>query len=166
MRPAITEVNESAIGQIQKIAYETWPVSYRKMISKEQIAYMLKMMYSEESLREQFAQGIRFIICHFEDKPVGFAGAGPKENTTEIWRLEKLYVLPDMQSRGIGKLLLEEVIKMASTAKARILELNVNRNNPALQFYQKAGFNIHETLDLPIGGGFFMNDHILRKLIS
>lgn len=163
MNAVTKEVNVTAISDIQQIARATWPVSYKEMISASQIEYMLEMMYSEESLSEQFAKGVRFLISSVDDKPAGFAGVGPSVDAKEIWRLEKLYVLPSLQSKGLGKNLLEEVVKMALQADAGILELNVNRNNRALQFYQNLGFEIHEQVDLPIGGGFFMNDFILRK---
>jgi GNAT superfamily N-acetyltransferase len=166
MNAVIAEVNKNAIGEIRQIAYATWPVSYKEMISSSQIDYMLEMMYSEQSLREQFANGVRFLIASIDGKPAGFAGVVPKEDSKDIWRLEKLYVLPASQSKGLGKLLLDEVIKMVSEAGAGILELNVNRNNRALQFYRNMGFEIHEKVDLAIGGGFFMNDYILRKKVS
>jgi len=166
MKPVIKEVNESAIGEIRRIAHATWPISYKEMISADQIDYMLEMMYSENSLREQFAAGIRFLICEWGELPAGFAGAGPKNESSKIWRLEKLYVMPELQSKGIGGALLDHVIKIAKKAEASTIELNVNRNNKALIFYQRMGFEIHDSVDLPIGGGFFMNDYILHKKID
>ena len=43
------------------------------------------------------------------------------------------------------------------------MELNVNRNNKALEFYKKMGMHIAESGDFNIGGGFYMNDYIMRK---
>jgi hypothetical protein len=41
----------------------------------------------------------------------------------------------------------------------------VNRYNPAKDFYGKRGFTIVYTEDIDIGGGYFMNDYVMRKVI-
>ena len=48
-------------------------------------------------------------------------------------------------------------------AGATAFELNVNRGNPALGFYRHLGMQLSRSGDFDIGGGFFMNDHIMRK---
>ena len=46
---------------------------------------------------------------------------------------------------------------------AKAFELNVNRHNKALDFYKKMGMSIDRSGDFDIGGGFYMNDYIMRK---
>ena len=41
------------------------------------------------------------------------------------------------------------------------MELNVNRNNKALQFYQHMGMRKLREGDFPIGNGYYMNDYII-----
>lgn len=48
----------------------------------------------------------------------------------------------------------------AGDRPARI-ELNVNRNNPAIGFYNRLGFRILRQGDFDIGHGFYMNDYIM-----
>jgi ribosomal protein S18 acetylase RimI-like enzyme len=127
---------------------------------------MLDWMYSSSALARQLQEGHQFIIYKEENHPIGFAGFGPKTGNESTWRLEKLYVLPDQQGRGIGKILLEEVIGRILASGGEELELNVNRNNKAVQFYMHHGFSIKQTVDLEIGGGFFMNDYILSKALK
>ena len=50
--------------------------------------------------------------------------------------------------------------KATESATIRI-ELNVNRNNPALGFYEHMGMRRDREGDFPIGGGFYMNDYIM-----
>jgi ribosomal protein S18 acetylase RimI-like enzyme len=38
----------------------------------------------------------------------------------------------------------------------------VNRTNPAVNFYQKIGFEIVESIDLDLGNGYFMNDYRMK----
>jgi ribosomal protein S18 acetylase RimI-like enzyme len=49
---------------------------------------------------------------------------------------------------------------------ASILELNVNRSNNAVTFYQKFGFTTTSEVDLPIGEGYFMNDYVMQKSLA
>ncbi|RZK15387.1 MAG: GNAT family N-acetyltransferase, partial [Hymenobacter sp.] len=50
----------------------------------------------------------------------------------------------------------------AQQAGGRTLELNVNRHNPALAFYERQGFAQHREEDIAIGP-YWMNDFVLRK---
>ena len=43
------------------------------------------------------------------------------------------------------------------------IELNVNRQNPAVDFYLHMGMHIDRQGDFPIGNGYFMNDYIMKK---
>jgi ribosomal protein S18 acetylase RimI-like enzyme len=47
----------------------------------------------------------------------------------------------------------------------KALQLNVNRNNKAIDFYKKHGFEIIREEDNDIGEGFFMNDFVMEKKI-
>lgn len=52
---------------IQQLAQQTWPDTFKKILSKEQIAYMLEIMYSISSLTEQVEKkGHRFILAKGE----------------------------------------------------------------------------------------------------
>ncbi|RYD70869.1 MAG: N-acetyltransferase, partial [Sphingobacteriales bacterium] len=42
------------------------------------------------------------------------------------------------------------------------LQLNVNKNNKAKDFYLKAGFTVKEPVKIDIGGGYFMDDFVLE----
>lgn len=150
---------------IHKLAHRTWPVSYKEMISPGQMKYMLNMMYSHESLEYQIEkQQHTFIIAYDDETPVGFAAYFPKYDISPaIYRLDKLYVLPDQQGKGIGKKLIDHIISIIKPQGAALLELTVNRNNKALSFYQKLGFKITKEIDQPIGEGFFMNDYVMQK---
>jgi ribosomal protein S18 acetylase RimI-like enzyme len=77
-----------------------------------------------------------------------------------------LYVLPNYQGKGIGAMLLQKIEDYIQVGTDVYLELNVNRFNSAIAFYQKQGFEIIRTEDIDIGNGFFMNDYVMEKQIS
>ena len=156
------------IDVIHTLAHRTWRIAYKEMISPEQLEYMLKMMYSHDSLQYQMQeQQHTFIIAYDDEVPVGFAAYYPKYDISPtLYRLDKLYVLTDQHGKGIGKKLVDYIISAIKPLGASILELTVNRRNKSLSFYQKLGFTIVSEIDHPIGEGFFMNDYVMQKSLS
>ena len=150
---------------IRQIAHITWPIAYSHIITQEQMDYMLEMMYSNSSLQHQRDNlNHHFIVAYDENnETIGFASFSSYENSNNHHRLHKLYVLPNLQQKGIGKSLLEIIFKEIRKNGNGSLELNVNRNNTALQFYQKLGFEILREEDIDIGNGFFMNDYEIGR---
>ena len=155
------------IPVIRLLAQQTWPSAYGNIISPEQIAYMLDLMYSEEKLQEQMNSGQQlFSIAMYHGEPVGFASIGPTNEEGTTWHLHKLYVLPSMQGKHVGRELLNFAIHNRLPKTCTLLELNVNRENPAVNFYKRAGFTVSREVDLDIGNGFWMNDYIMSLPIT
>jgi len=158
----IRKASEQDIKVISELAEKIWWPSYRNIISDEQISFMLKDMYSEESLEEQMDRGIEFILAEREDVAVAFAGFSLTDPDEGVFKLQKLYVLPSEQGSGTGKKLIAYISDFARDQGGKILELNVNRGNPASGFYKKAGFEIYRTVDISYHH-FVLNDYIMRK---
>ena len=81
-----------------------------------------------------------------------------------LFHLQKNYVLPSEQGSGLGRLLFNTAldhIRREAGGRPASLELNVNRNNPAIGFYQHLGLKILRQGDFHIGNGFYMNDFIM-----
>lgn len=154
---------EEDIESIREIAHQTWPAAYREVISAEQISYMLEKMYNKGELLSQFQQGYSFLMAEENNKDLGFAVFSKTDLKNQIYKLHKLYVLPETHGQGVGKLLINEVINLVKREGGKALELNVNRSNKATEFYKKAGFSVKEAVDLDIGNGFLMNDYVMEK---
>lgn len=156
----IRTASDQDIPMISELAEIIWWPSYKNIISDEQISFMLNDMYSAESLKEQMDSGIEFILAERGDIPVAFAGFSLTE--PEVYKLHKLYVLPSEQGKGTGKKLISHISVLARDRGGKILELNVNRANPALEFYKKAGFDIHQAVDISYNN-FVLNDYVMTK---
>ena len=81
----------------------------------------------------------------------------------DLFHLQKIYVLPRFQGIGAGEFLFRhavEYIRSVHPAPCR-MELNVNRNNRALHFYERMGMRKLREGDFPIGDGYYMNDYIM-----
>ncbi|MEI8279667.1 MAG: GNAT family N-acetyltransferase [Bacteroidota bacterium] len=149
------------IPLIRTLTFKVWPQTYAPILSEEQIAYMLDMMYRPIALEKQMQNGHQFIICYDEELPVGFASYEAMDQ--EVYKLHKIYVLADQQGKGIGNHMLQFIKNDITKKGGEALDLNVNRyNQTAISFYNKQGFNFLKEEDIHIGKNFFMNDYVLR----
>ena len=151
---------------IRQLAYDIWPIAYGDILSGPQLEYMLDKIYSLASLENQFSFLHHRFITVLENKaPIAFASFSPHEDNPLIFHLNKIYVRPNQQGKNVGKQILDYVINETKNAGATSLQLNVNRNNKAIDFYKKQGFRIIRVEDIDIGEGFFMNDYVMEKKI-
>lgn len=162
IREAITE---DALC-IQQLAEAVWWPTYGPILAEEQIKYMLAKMYDLQTISQQIASGTQsYLLLYADNIPTGFAAYSPREENAAVYKLHKLYCLTETKGKGYGKLLLLAVEGKVKVAGKNILELNVNRHNPALGFYEKMGFGIAYSEDIDIGNGYQMNDYVMRKIL-
>ncbi len=156
----ITIATPKDFGTIEHIARQTWPTAYGEILSKNQIDYMLETMYSVDVLNDNFVhKNHRFILIKEFENSLGFASYEHHYLNTTTTRLHKLYLLPEAKGKGLGKLLLEKIIKIAQENRSEKISLNVNRFNKSYLFYKKMGFEIVAEEDLEIGHGYLMEDY-------
>ena len=75
--------------------------------------------------------------------------------------------MPAFQKGGYGKQLFNAAIRWIKKVHPSPckMELNVNRHNPALGFYEHLGMKKVREGDFDIGNGYFMNDYIMAMEI-
>jgi len=160
MSVKIQQATINDVPIIQQIANATWPKTYGAILSEAQINYMLQLMYNAHELEHQIQSGYKYLLANNENKIIGFAAFN--EISPKAFKLQKLYVLPEAQGTGLGKLLLNYIIQEIKSMGAFSIILNVNRHNSALSFYSKMGFQIIKEEDNDIGNGYFMNDYVMQ----
>jgi GNAT superfamily N-acetyltransferase len=160
----IIRATEADLPAISELAGVIWRVCYPGIITHAQIDYMLARMYSLDVLRDEIrSQRIRYDQLLVDRKPAGFASYGPTSEPG-VMKLHKLYLLPEMQDRGLGSRLLQQVEHEVRAGAGRRLILSVNkRNTKAIAAYRRNGFVIVESVVTDIGGGFVMDDYIMAK---
>jgi len=160
---SIRQATINDLETIRQIAEDTWWVAYSPILEKEQIRFMLNEIYSVEKISQQLSTCSQIYLLLIEDdKPVAFAAYSPREEDPDIYKLHKLYCLPETQGKGYGKTLVNEVAKKTTEVGKNILDLNVNRYNKAKNFYEKMGFSVAYEEDIAIGP-YWMNDYVMRK---
>lgn len=160
---SIIKANENKVHEIRDIAYKTWPIAYLNIISDEQINYMLAKMYDPTILIEQINKhDHQFYILYESDLPIGFVGFEINYDKNGTTKIHKLYILPETKGLGYGKMLMDFTVNKVKEQHLHAIVLNVNKKNPALQFYLKYGFKITEEVILDIGDNFVMDDYLMR----
>jgi len=133
---SIVQANKDHLSHIIMLAHRIWPISYKDILTQEQIDNILLHVYSHENLEEEMKADQIFWIAYLGDRPAGYASVAKEGNA--VW-LKKLYV--DVAARGnrIGvQLLYSAVSAMLPATEIKVL---VNRNNlPAQGFYSHLGF--------------------------
>jgi len=161
----IVEATPADYAVIRRLAYEIWPGTYGHILSKTQLDYMLDAFYSIENLTECAAKNHHFLLVKDSQRDIGFMSYEHGYKGKPATRIHKIYVLPETQGKGIGKLLIERAETLAKAAKSDVLSLNVNRFNNAVSFYKKLGFGIVGEEDIEIGHGYLMEDFMMEKLL-
>ncbi len=151
---------------IRQLAEMVWWPTYRPILSEDQIRYMLDKMYDPATIKNQISTHEQtFILLYDDDNAIGFAAYSPRTEDTDVYKLHKLYCLVETKGMGYGRQLLQAVEKAVKDAGKSVLELNVNRYNPAVGFYDKMGFTVAYTEDIDIGNNYWMHDYVMRKTL-
>lgn len=151
---------------IQSLAQQVFPATYASILSPEQIDYMMEWMYSPENIRKQMDEGHVYLLAYKENEAIGYVSVQPQE--ADVFHLQKIYVLPGYQGTHCGSFLFREAIRYIKEIHPTpcLMELNVNRHNKALHFYERMGMKKLREGDFPIGNGYYMNDYIMGLEIS
>lgn len=158
----IRKADKTDIPLISTLAHAVWPEAYGSILSPAQIKYMLDLFYAHESLEKQFKDNHVFLLGLMNAETVGFASYS-HANKAGVYKVHKLYVHPMLHGKGIGKKLLDRIVKDVKPLGATTIQLDVNRDNRAKSFYEKYGFSIVGEKDTAIGEGYFMNDYVMEK---
>ena len=154
------------IPVLRSLAQTIWRACYPAIISAEQIEFMLDWMYSAATIRAELERGITWeLIEDGKGRAIGFLSF-QMESDGRV-KLNKLYVLPELQGRGIGTRALARIIERAEALDATAVWMQVNkRNTRAIAAYEKAGFHIAREAAFEIGNGFVMDDYLMQKTIE
>jgi len=164
---SVIRAGEDDLQSIHDMAEIVFRHTYRDILSPEQMEYMMDWMYSLPNLRRQLEEGHVYHIALDGNRPCGYVSVQPDridEDSAEVFHLQKIYVLPSEQGTGLGRLLFNTATDFVRSQADKFpvrIELNVNRSNPAVGFYEHLGMRILRQGDFHIGNGFYMNDYIM-----
>jgi len=160
-----TVATHSQLEIIQDLAKAIWPDAYGAILSQEQLEYMMEMMYSLDSLENQLKNNNVFLLVKEGNDFIGFASYELNFQNSNKTKIHKLYVLPTIQGKGVGKNLILYIQEIAKKNSNAALILNVNKYNKAKDFYLHNQFEIADSLVVDIGNGYVMDDFVMEKKI-
>ncbi len=153
-----------ALEVVRKIAAVVWPRTFAGILSPEQIAYMMEMMYAPAVMEKELAAGYRFEVICADGEPVGYISYSAYAEHPGTAKLHKVYLHHDCHGQGLGQRMLDHAqAQCRKLGFARIL-LTVNKQNKrAVRAYQRNGFSTVDAVKVPIGHDFYMDDFIMQK---
>lgn len=155
-------LQKGEVEEFHRLAHKIWPVTFKNILSEVQIAYMLQLMYSEESLVKQQEDGCKFYLLSSDDKYIGFLSIQHNKGNSQKTKVQKIYVLPEFHGTGAGRFLMDFALVEAKKENAKAVFLNVNRYNNAVGFYEHYGFKKMYSEDIDIGSGYLMEDWVME----
>ena len=162
------------VALIRSLADGVWQETYADILSPEQIEYMFEMMYSRDNLTNQMRdRHHHFLIIMQDDFPCAYISIEPLGSGR--YNFQKIYARREVHGCGVGRYMIErgvewvlrqEMLTPSSRDGKVVVELFVNRRNPAVGFYRHMGFDIVATRDHAIGNDFYMNDYIMERVVK
>jgi ribosomal protein S18 acetylase RimI-like enzyme len=164
MAIVIRPITPDDIPAIAALARTTWASAYTSILSRDQIDYMLAQRYDPDRLKAEIEDERKWLHqAFFDDVRAGFAACEIHDGE---FKLDKLYIHPDMQRRGVGGALINYAASLARKHGFSTLILAVNKNNKqAIRAYTKYGFRTRDKTVTDIGSGFVMDDYIMEKIV-
>ncbi|KAA9340685.1 GNAT family N-acetyltransferase [Adhaeribacter soli] len=161
----LTPVSATDLPRLRELALATWEPTYKDILSREQLLFMQEEIYTLPALQKQQNEGQEFFFISVNAALVGFLSVTLKDATEGRYKLNKIYLLPQRQGKGFGKKALSAAGELVKSKGGKVLELNVNRYNPARHFYEHCGYTIIREEDIPIGP-YWMNDFVMEKRLD
>jgi len=137
---AIRRATQADAPAVSALLIATWHDTYDAMLGPERVAEITARWHAPDVLaRQAGAAGPAFLVAQTREGIVGHAFAHPDRGDPGLVLLQRLYVRPEAQRRGVGEALLAAVLDAFASARAVRLEAQAE-NAKALRFYGKHGF--------------------------
>ena len=149
--------DNNAIVQLSSVATEIVKEHFDPIIGSSMNDYMIAMFQSVPAITQQLREGYRYWIVKDKDTILGFLAYYPRG---DILYLSKFYLYKSHRNKGYAHQMLAFLIQVAKDNDLKAIELNVNRNNPAVSVYQRLGFAVIREEQNPIGNGYVMDDYV------
>jgi GNAT superfamily N-acetyltransferase len=158
----VRQSDEAAVDALAELASRIWHEYFSALLPVEQIDYMVDLFQSKRAITRQLSEGYRYFVGYLDGSAVAYCGVLPRPNDGILF-LSKLYVAGGLRGKGIGGKALAFIKELAREAGLSAVELTCNKyNKGSLDFYAAKGFTIIDSTVKDIGGGYAMDDYVMR----
>ncbi|WP_214471900.1 GNAT family N-acetyltransferase [Mesorhizobium sp. dw_380] len=127
------------LAAIRALLVETWHATYDAIYGAERVTKITDEWHSTASLKTKMTRPNSEFLVADDGKRISGVAFAEGIDGGELVVLKQLYVLPGLQGRGIGGMLLDEIIESFPEARAIRLEVE-GRNTHAIAFFEANGF--------------------------
>ncbi|WP_027051723.1 GNAT family N-acetyltransferase [Mesorhizobium erdmanii] len=127
------------LAAIRALLVETWHATYDAIYGAAKVTEMTDEWHSIASLKTRLTKPVSEFVVACDGKRLGGVAFAESVDGGKLVVLKQLYVLPSLQGRGIGGMLLDEIIDSFPEAHAIRLEVE-EQNSRAIAFYEANGF--------------------------
>ena len=156
---------------IADISRKTFYETFAGLNSKENIEIFMNVQFTRGRLMMEVGQRENiFLLAYNDNKVAGYAKLRDtrhpaKLESTNALEIARLYAMPDMIGKGVGKLLMEKSLEIASEKIKDTVWLGVwKQNKKAIDFYSAWGFIIFDECDFILGNDV-QKDWLMKKQI-
>jgi ribosomal protein S18 acetylase RimI-like enzyme len=134
--------------------YDTFATSNTK---EDMDKFMSEQFGRETLIKEVGAPGNLFLLAYDGDEPLGYVRIRegekrPEFNNHSSIEIARIYATQPSIGKGVGKVLMEECIRIAKEMNRDIIWLGVwEKNHRAIEFYRKWGFEKFAEHDFLLG---------------
>ena len=145
--PIIRPAGLDDVDVLQTIGIRTFSEAFADKNTEDDMAAYLKKAFIPQRIEAELRDPeVQFHLAVTDQHIIGYMKINAGDAQSEAlgakhMEIERIYVLAEAQGHGIGQILLDEALRIARNAGARILWLGVWEHNPgAIRFYERNGF--------------------------
>jgi GNAT superfamily N-acetyltransferase len=157
----IKKITLDNLEQLQKISRKTFIETFAQFNSKENMDQYLNESLSLEQLKLELENEFsEFYFAYNDNEVIGYLKINRGEAQTEkkednSLEIERIYLLEKYQGKKAGKALFEKAVEIAKSHQMHFIWLGVwEKNEKAIQFYLKNGFEIFDKHIFKLGEDF------------
>ncbi|HYH15472.1 MAG TPA: GNAT family N-acetyltransferase [Flavisolibacter sp.] len=169
MNLTIREATKEDAVLIADLSRQTFYDTFAADNTKEDMDIFLNKQFTKGRLMlEVGAPENTFLLAYYNDEVAGYVklreGKLPKSlGTKNALEIARLYAVTAMIGKGVGKALMQASIDMAKERGKEVIWLGVwERNQRAISFYQKCGFEKFDEWDFLLGNDI-QRDWLMKK---
>lgn len=156
---------DTQVREIADLAKVIWNEYFTPIIGKDQVDYMVEKFQSYPALKEQISEGYEYYQIFSGGEFCGYTGIHPGEDNRLF--LSKLYLKKESRGHHLATGAFSFLKEICRERGYSAIWLTCNKHNDnSLGVYRHFGFEIIDTQEADIGGGFIMDDCIMEYKIS
>lgn len=156
---------DTQVREIADLAKVIWNEYFTPIIGKDQVDYMVEKFQSYPALKEQISEGYEYYQIFSSGEFCGYTGIHPGEDNRLF--LSKLYLKKESRGHHLATGAFSFLKEICRERGYSAIWLTCNKHNDnSLGVYRHFGFEIIDTQEADIGGGFIMDDYIMEYKMS